>query len=95
MFYPCTECYRKFGKEYTSDCDAKCDYARARRDLKLFQEELRRQDGYWIDHGYEIECSVCGFTCNDEWYLGEAVACPNCGVQMNGREDVTNIQYDL
>lgn len=51
--------------------------------------------GHWIDHGYEIECSACGFTCNDEWYLGEAVACPNCGAQMNGREDVTNIQYDI
>lgn len=50
--------------------------------------------GHWIDRGYEIECSACGFTYNDEWYLGEAVACPNCGVQMNGREDVTNIQYE-
>ena len=50
--------------------------------------------GHWIDHGYEIECSACGFTCNDEYYLGEAVACPNCGVQMNGREDVTNIRYE-
>ena len=51
--------------------------------------------GHWIDHGYEIECSKCGFTCNDEWYLGEAVACPNCGVHMIGREDVTNIRHDL
>ena len=63
-----------------------------------FQEEYWFQaymeTGHWIDHGYEIECSVCGFTCNDEWYLGEAVACPNCGVHMDGREDVTNIQYE-
>lgn len=47
---------------------------------------------HWIDHGYEIECSACGFTCNDEYYLGEAVACPNCGFLMDSREDMTNIQ---
>ena len=49
--------------------------------------------GHWIDHGPDIECSACGFTCNDEYYLGEAVACPNCGAHMNGREDVTNIKH--
>lgn len=42
----------------------------------------------WIDHGYEIECSACGFTCSDEYYLGEKVACPNCGRQISGTIDI-------
>lgn len=46
------------------------------------QKEARTQ-AHWIDHGSDIECSNCGFTCNDEYYLGNKVACPNCAALMN------------
>ena len=38
--------------------------------------------GEWIDdHGSEV-CSVCGFSCNDSYYLGSANYCPECGAKM-------------
>lgn len=38
---------------------------------------------HWIDNGPDIQCSACGFTCDDEYYLGKKVACPNCGAKMD------------
>ena len=38
--------------------------------------------GKWIDdHGSDV-CSVCGFACNDTYYLGDANYCPECGAKM-------------
>lgn len=39
--------------------------------------------GVWVD-GMDTTCSQCGFTCNDNYYLGSMVACPNCGARMVG-----------
>lgn len=41
---------------------------------------------HWIDNGPDIQCSACGFTCDDEYYLGKRVACPNCGANMDKKE---------
>ena len=39
--------------------------------------------GKWLDdYGYD-KCSVCGFKCNDPYYLGEANYCPECGARMD------------
>ena len=46
MFYPCTECYRKFDKQYTSECDDKCDYARAVKENKLIRERVMELYSY-------------------------------------------------
>lgn len=47
MMIPCRDhCYLRYGKEYTSDCDTTCDYARVVKEneaLKLQVEELRKQ----------------------------------------------------
>ena len=29
MYNPCFECWNRYGKQYTKDCDDKCDYAHA------------------------------------------------------------------
>ena len=58
------------------------DLLRAVSDM-WFKHNVSRECGHWIDYGCEIECSVCGFTCNDEYYLGKKIACPNCGALMN------------
>lgn len=34
MFNPCTECYRKFGKQYTPECDNECEFAQCGKILK-------------------------------------------------------------
>lgn len=43
--------------------------------------------GEWIDdHGDDV-CSVCGFKCDDPYYLGNANYCPECGANMNGGKE--------
>lgn len=43
MFNQCYEhCYLRFGKQYTPDCDDKCDYAKAVKENKLLKEEMDR-----------------------------------------------------
>lgn len=43
MFNPCYEhCYLRFGKQYTPDCDDKCDYAKTVKENKLLKEEMDR-----------------------------------------------------
>lgn len=50
---------------------------------KLFVQAMdNAEEMHWIDRGYEVECPACGFTCNDEYYLGDMVACPNCGARV-------------
>lgn len=49
------------------------------------QEPLR-----WIDDGPGSQCPKCGFSCNDEYYLGKGNFCPDCGQRLTGlcgRED--------
>lgn len=43
-----------------------------------------RKKGKWLDED-EMTCSVCGFECDDPYYLGDAKYCPNCG-SYNGGE---------
>jgi hypothetical protein len=45
-----------------------------------------RTEAKWIDHGYGVECPVCNHQVNDEYYLGDAVACPNCGALLQPAE---------
>ena len=40
-----------------------------------------RKKGKWIDER-DLTCSVCGFECDDPYYLGDANYCPNCGARM-------------
>ena len=36
MYNPCFECYNRYGKQYTEECDNKCDYANVLSRLKLY-----------------------------------------------------------
>ena len=38
--------------------------------------------GKWFCFDGDIQCSVCGFMCNNSYYLGEANYCPECGAKM-------------
>lgn len=57
-------------------CDPECPMSKQRLSTD-------RKRGYWIDRRYEIECSICGFTCDEEYYLGKKIACPNYETLMN------------
>lgn len=44
-------------------------------------EEIVR--GRWIVVPWGVKCSVCGFVCDDEIYLGQRKGCPNCWAKMD------------
>lgn len=55
-------------------------------------EKIARDKGTdrWIDDGPASKCPTCGFSCNDEYYLGKGNYCPDCGQRLTGlcgRED--------
>lgn len=40
MYNPCLQCKLRFGKEYTNECDDKCDYANVIRNFRMINEKL-------------------------------------------------------
>lgn len=36
MYSPCFECMNRYGKQYTEECDSKCDYANVLSKLKPY-----------------------------------------------------------
>lgn len=38
----------------------------------------------WIENGPSSQCPKCGFSCNDEYYLGNGNFCPECGQPLTG-----------
>lgn len=47
-----------------------------------------QKTGRWIEECGDLVCSKCKFVVSDPYYLGKAVACPNCGVKMEDDTDV-------
>lgn len=43
MFNPCFEhCYNRYGKQYSSECDEKCEFAKMVKEKKIIEEELEQ-----------------------------------------------------
>ena len=36
MYIPCEECFRRYQREYTEECDNTCDYARITKEYKEY-----------------------------------------------------------
>ena len=53
---------------------------------RMSSAKQERKKGKWIDED-EMTCSVCGFECDDPYYLGDANYCPNCGADMRDNND--------
>ncbi len=55
-----------------------------RKEIKLqgCKEVNRNRLAYWKNIGCDMICSDCGFSCNDPYYLGKALFCPECGCKM-------------
>ena len=48
MYSPCFECMNRYGRQYTEECDSKCDYANVMSKLKAYggiEEVLKCMDG--------------------------------------------------
>lgn len=58
MYSPCFECKMRYGKEYTEDCDSKCEYANIISKLKPFGKIPKAV--LVIDKPNKcLECSLC------------------------------------
>lgn len=75
MFNPCVEhCYLKYGKQYSPDCDDKCEYAKVVNEKKLLEEEMDRP----IKTLAELTTQFCCLT-----------ECKNCPVVIHGYDKRT------
>lgn len=55
LFNPCYEhCYLRFGKEYSPDCDEKCEYAKAVKERDAAVKELER-----LMYIFGEACDIC------------------------------------
>lgn len=75
MFNPCIEyCYLRFGKQYTTDCDKQCEFAKIVKEKKLIEEDLDRP----IKTLSELTTQFCCVT-----------ECKNCPVVIHNFEKRT------
>lgn len=75
MFNPCVEhCYNRYGKQYSPDCDDKCEYAQTLKEKKLLEEEMDRP----IKTLKELASQFCCLT-----------ECKNCPVVIHRYEKRT------
>lgn len=47
-------------------------------------QEVKR--GQWKDANEMFECSICGYSFENEGYMHFFNFCPNCGARMDGEE---------
>lgn len=79
---PCIEfCWNRYKKQYSPECDIKCEYAK----VALEYKELRRsiKHGKWLvnkEDGYVsiAPCSICGAVNDIDFKF-----CPDCGARMD------------
>ena len=55
-------------------------YPSASENVKYFESRIKGLE--WDESGPNTDCPVCGFSCSDPFYLGEAHFCPECGVAL-------------
>lgn len=72
---PCVElCYQRYEKEYTPDCDNKCEFAKIIKENKMLKEEMDRP----IQTLEELTIQFCCMT-----------ECNNCPVMIHEYEKRT------
>lgn len=64
MYSPCMECKIRYNKEYSEECDNKCDYANISRRLKSANNKLedyynqQKNNNYLTDNEKRLICKV-------------------------------------
>ena len=78
MYNPCFECMNRFNRQYTEDCDDKCEFAHVVKENSKLKVE-----GEWVyDSWCTFKCSECG--AKRDKYKGEDLTpyCAMCGTKM-------------
>ena len=80
LFNPCVEhCYNRYGRQYSSDCDDKCEYAKVVKEKKLLEEMDR-----FIKTLEELTTQFCCLT-----------ECRNCPVVIHEYEKRTKLDKEV
>lgn len=81
MINPCIDfCYARFSKQYSSDCDDKCEYAKIVKEKKLLEEEMDRP----IKTLGELATQFCCL-----------IECKNCPVMIHEYEKRTKSEKEV
>ena len=80
MFNPCYEhCFLKYGRQYSKDCDNKCEYAK----VIVENKALNKVRGYPVHNIYDVASKFC--------MLSE---CENCPVHIYHYEKRTQYEKE-
>ncbi len=81
MINPCIDlCYTRYGKQYSPDCDDKCEYAKIAKEKKLLEKEMDRP----IKTLGELASQFCCVT-----------ECKNCPVVIHEYEKRTKLDKEV
>lgn len=82
MINPCVDlCYTRYGKQYSSNCDDKCEYAKAVKERNFLNEELNTRK---ITTLGELASQFCCLT-----------ECENCPVMIHEYERRTKLDKEI
>ena len=82
MINPCVDlCYTRYGKQYSSDCDDKCEYAKAVKERNFLNEELNTRKIAILG---ELASQFCCLT-----------ECEHCPVMIHGYERRTKLDKEI
>ena len=80
MINPCIDlCYTRYGKQYSPDCDDKCEYAKIAKEKKLLEKEMDRP----IKTLGELASQFCCVT-----------ECKNCPIDCSLRRQTYCHEYE-
>lgn len=77
VYNPCLECYRRYGKEYSKECNTRCEYGKAEYLNQLLKEEMDRP----IKTLEVLATQLCCLT-----------ECKNCPVHIHGYDKRTEYE---
>lgn len=85
IFNPCYDyCYIRLNKQYTEDCDKKCDFAKA-----IEENKILRAEGEWIYICWCVfKCSKCGNRRDKHEGKDLTPYCDMCGAKMKNYNNV-------
>lgn len=81
MINPCVDlCYTRYGKQYSSDYDGKCEYAKVIKEKKILEEEMDRPIKTLAELAAQFYCLT---------------ECKNCPVGIHEYEKRTKLDKEV
>lgn len=89
MMIPCRDyCYIRFGRQYTEECDTRCDYAKSVKESKQLRSEIVRLTEERDRAANCIRGVQTALENGDPSDAMEEVIAYNAGIDENGSDDL-------